>query len=65
MSPTLDEWYYHFDLDDLESTKDRNQRNGSQVVHNYLPKGDKKQSHWPLIRVNQLWVWTLGNSMSP
>lgn len=64
-SPTLDEWYYHFDTHDPESTKDRDQRNESQVVHKYLPKGDKKQTHWPLIRVNQLWVWTLGNSMSP
>ncbi|KAG6368369.1 hypothetical protein INS49_002574 [Diaporthe citri] len=60
-SPTLDEWYYHFDLSDLESTKDKDQRNESQVVHKYLPKDDKKQTHWPLIRVNQLWIWTLGN----
>lgn len=62
--PTLDEWYYHFDLRDLESTKDKDERNKSQVVHNYLPNDVKKKSHWPLIRVNQLWIWTLSDSMS-
>lgn len=63
-SPTLDEWYYHFDHSDPESEKDKDQRNESQVVHKYLPKDAQEQSHWPLIRVNQLWAWTLGNSMS-
>lgn len=62
-SPTLDEWYYHFDPSDPESTKDKEERNKSQVVQNYLPNDVKKKSHWPLIRVNQLWGWTLGNSM--
>lgn len=62
-SSTLDEWYYHFDLSDPESAKDKYERNKSQVVQNYLPNDVKKKSHWPLIRVNQLWGWTLGNSM--
>lgn len=64
MSSTLDEWYYHFDPDDPESMEDKVKRNGSQVVRNYLPEADVKKNHWPLIRVNQLWAWTIGNSMS-
>lgn len=62
-SSTLDEWYYHF-ASDLESTKDRRIRNKSQVVTNNLPEGTGEHIHWPLIRVNQLWVWTVANSMS-
>ncbi|GJC90402.1 kinase D-interacting substrate [Colletotrichum liriopes] len=51
-SPTLDEWYYHFETG---SIGDRNRRNRNQVVTRFL-KGDKSS---PMLRVNQLWIWTI------
>lgn len=62
-SPTLDEWYYHF-AGDADSNTNRQDRNENQVVTKSL-KGDvSKDMHWPLVRVNQLWIWTLGDSES-
>ncbi|KAM0544379.1 hypothetical protein ACHAPJ_011838 [Fusarium lateritium] len=59
-SPTLDEWYYHF-ADDRESTKDKIYRNQTQVVSKSLEADISKLTHWPLLRVNQLWIWTIDN----
>ncbi|CVK96227.1 uncharacterized protein FPRN_12200 [Fusarium proliferatum] len=58
-SATLDESYYHFGPD-KESRDDQDDRNRSQVVTEYL-KGEKGESKnaFTLIRVKQLWVWTL------
>ncbi|KAF4475281.1 Ankyrin-1 [Colletotrichum fructicola Nara gc5] len=80
-SPTLDEWYYHFD-DDKTSSLDKRERNKTQVVTKFISdaknsqSGDQKiesftgegstkpeleNSPWTLLRVNQLWVWTVDN----
>jgi hypothetical protein len=64
-SSTLDEWYYHFGSDE-NSVMDRNSRNESQVTTRCL-LGDtsvEERETWPLIRVNQLWIWTIANSMA-
>lgn len=62
---TLDEFYYQF-ASDKDSTGDRNLRNKDQVVTKYLPHGDmEKQRFWPLLRVSQLWVWTIDESIFP
>ncbi|CAJ0546994.1 Ff.00g016210.m01.CDS01 [Fusarium sp. VM40] len=56
---TLDEFYYQFSSD-KDSIEDRNLRNRDQVVTKYLRCGDsEEQRHWPLLRVSQLWVWTI------
>ncbi|KAI8723086.1 hypothetical protein NCS52_00163600 [Fusarium sp. LHS14.1] len=56
---TLDEFYYQFASDE-NSVKDQNWRNKDQVVTKYLQGPDiKKQRFWPLLRVSQLWVWTI------
>lgn len=60
-SPTLDEWYYHF-AEDPESTQERLYRNQSQVVNKNLQVDANQLAHWPLLRVNQLWIWTIDNS---
>ncbi|KAI2773948.1 hypothetical protein F4815DRAFT_398683 [Daldinia loculata] len=68
-SATLDEVYYHFDLDDTEAQKDRKERNRSQVVTRQLipteekPRlpGQPRVEPWPLLRVNQIWIWTIDN----
>ncbi|KXH30275.1 hypothetical protein CSIM01_12630 [Colletotrichum simmondsii] len=57
-SSTLDEWYYHF-ASDQEASKDRKARNESQVVTKGLPGKIEDKDFWPLIRVNQLWIWTI------
>ncbi|KAF3024990.1 hypothetical protein E8E14_013975 [Neopestalotiopsis sp. 37M] len=57
-SSTLDESYYHFGEDE-SSLKDRKRRNESQVVTYSWLKDEKLGSYWPLIRVNQLWIWTI------
>lgn len=66
-SPTLDEAYYHF-ASDLESDTERQHRNKTQVITTLLRSdktiGEKYQSYWKLLRVNQLWVWVIDNSMS-
>lgn len=61
-SSTLDEWYYHF-RSDPDSQKDRKDRNKTQVATKSLPFNPDKSIHWPLIRVNQLWLWTIDKSM--
>ncbi|KAF4785494.1 hypothetical protein HER10_EVM0006852 [Colletotrichum scovillei] len=59
-SSTLDEWYYHF-ASDQEASKDRKARNESQVVTKGLPGKIEDKDFWPLIRVNQLWIWTIAD----
>lgn len=73
-SPTLDEWYYQFATDD-EPQKDRRRRNKSHVVTKAMKgnkstkegdggtkKEDDGPGEWTLVRVNQLWAWTVANS---
>ncbi|KAL2691339.1 hypothetical protein Neosp_001723 [[Neocosmospora] mangrovei] len=56
---TLDEFHYQF-ASDKNSVKDRNWRNKDQVVTKYLrPEDTGNQRFWPLLRVSQLWVWTI------
>lgn len=63
-SPTLDEYYYQF-ATDQESEKDRCSRNESQVVtKSLLERREKGSDSWRLLRVNQLWIWTLEDSKS-
>ncbi|KAK1523984.1 uncharacterized protein CCOS01_09071 [Colletotrichum costaricense] len=58
-STTLDEHYYHF-ATDSESKKDRVKRNESQMVTKHLHGlVDANDSSWPLLRVSQLWAWTI------
>ncbi|KXH59628.1 hypothetical protein CSAL01_04179 [Colletotrichum salicis] len=59
-SLTLDEWYYQFASSDAKAVKDRSIRNRTQVVTKELPCSARNKSYWPLIRVNQLCVWTIG-----
>lgn len=61
-SSTLDEWYYHFRSGDPRAQEERRHRNKTQVVTKASPQ-DKNSCHWPLIRVNQVWLWTLDESM--
>ncbi|KAK1851264.1 hypothetical protein CCHR01_06104 [Colletotrichum chrysophilum] len=59
-SPTLDEHYYHFAMGDAASQEDRDLRNENQVITKYLyRKGLDKQVSWKVLRVNQLWAWTI------
>lgn len=65
-SPTLDEWYYQFAQDDKEAIDDQKQRNKSQVVSKYLKETEDegstlKPGQWTVVRVNQLWIWTISN----
>ncbi|RSL79740.1 hypothetical protein BHE90_001537 [Fusarium euwallaceae] len=56
---TLDEFYYQF-ASDIISVMDRNSRNKDQVITKSLGRRDiKEQRFWPLLRVSQLWVWTI------
>ncbi|KAF5012599.1 hypothetical protein FDECE_1366 [Fusarium decemcellulare] len=55
-SPTLDEWYYHF-ATDKKSADDQNHRNETQIVTKFL--GRDTPGRWTLLRVNQVWVWTI------
>lgn len=61
-SSTLDEWYYHFPSDP-DSQRDRKDRNKTQVVTKGLSITPDDINHWPLIRINQLWLWTIDQSM--
>lgn len=63
---TLDEFYYQFASDE-DSVRDRNSRNKDQVVTKYLRRGADmgKERFWPLLRVSQLWIWTIDESMLP
>ncbi|KAM0497316.1 hypothetical protein ACHAP8_006806 [Fusarium lateritium] len=59
-SPTLDEYYYHFRMSG-KSREQRVARNETQVVTKELYKsGEKGEKVWTLLRVNQLWAWTIG-----
>ncbi|KAK1542136.1 hypothetical protein CPAR01_05523 [Colletotrichum paranaense] len=75
-SPTLDEWYYHFAKDDESANEDRIRRNESQVVAKFLGRGKNREqngqnkrtpmspnqpSDLTLIRINQIWIWTIKN----
>ncbi|KAI1478750.1 hypothetical protein F4774DRAFT_143184 [Daldinia eschscholtzii] len=66
-SATLDEAYYHFNLEDTPTVEERDRRNRNQVVTKQLdsePK-DPRQPRvepWPLLRVNQIWIWTINDS---
>lgn len=70
-SSTLDESYYHFALD-RPSRQERKRRNGDQVVTKRLAEWVQHVKHanhdsmlyWPLIRVNQIWIWILDDSKS-
>lgn len=60
---TLDEFYYQF-ASDAESVQDRKLRNKDQAITKYLVHEDiEKQRFWPLLRVGQLWIWTIDNSV--
>ena len=71
-SPTLDEAYYHFGPDKA-SQDSRRHRNKDQVVtktlsakQNQEPQVNPEQRRegqrqWPLLRVNQLWIWIIDN----
>ncbi|KAF5974783.1 ankyrin unc44 [Fusarium coicis] len=69
-SPTLDEWYYHFS-NDRESLEDRDLRNQGQVVSKSLSEvanepvertsRDTKPKRITILRVNQIWIWTISN----
>ncbi|KXH50150.1 hypothetical protein CSIM01_07374 [Colletotrichum simmondsii] len=62
-SPTLDEYYHHF-TEDPESMADQAMRNRDQVVMKHWQKQvrlkDEEITTWPLLRVGQLWIWTIG-----
>ncbi|KAJ0302382.1 hypothetical protein Brms1b_012042 [Colletotrichum noveboracense] len=65
-SPTLDEHYYHF-AEDEDSTNDRKGRNRTQVISKYLhmgPYADESDMPRTILRVSQLWAWTIGDSKS-
>ncbi|KAJ0344713.1 hypothetical protein KNSL1_009112 [Colletotrichum chrysophilum] len=63
-SPTLDEHYYHF-AEDEDSTNDRKGRNRTQVISKYLhmgPYADESDMPRTILRVSQLWAWTIGDT---
>ncbi|KAG4261539.1 hypothetical protein FPRO03_11556 [Fusarium proliferatum] len=66
-SPTIDEWYYQFAPDDEKAMEDQKKRNESQVVSKYLGEdkdanGNVERNQWTVIRVNQLWIWTISKN---
>ena len=63
-SRTLDEFYYHFESD-YKSEKERRRRNKDQVVTAELNAGIDvgKSDSWTILRVDQLWLWVLNDSM--
>ncbi|KAK1470650.1 hypothetical protein CCUS01_00765 [Colletotrichum cuscutae] len=56
-APTLDEHYYHFAADE-ESQRDRGHRNKNQVFTKYQQE-NKMGEPLGLIRISQLWAWTI------
>ncbi|KAF5985664.1 1-alkyl-2-acetylglycerophosphocholine esterase [Fusarium coicis] len=68
-SPTLDEWYYQFSQEDSDAKDNQKARNESQVVSKYLREtgkindtsGTRDRNQWTVVRVNQLWIWTISN----
>lgn len=71
-SATLDQSYYGFSNSQQKFAQqqealpeDRPQRGGHQVVTKSIrPDGVAERPDWTLVRVNQLWVWVIGHSMS-
>jgi hypothetical protein len=61
-SPTLDEAFYHF-ASDNESKKDEKRRNHSQVVTKQLGKTADQTPTQTSLRVSQIWIWTIDDSM--
>ncbi|KAM0238882.1 hypothetical protein ACHAP5_008571 [Fusarium lateritium] len=54
---TLDEFYYHFTDD---SNEEKRMRNQTQVLTKHLyPEGVEDRTYWPLVRVDQLWIWII------
>ncbi|ETS82476.1 hypothetical protein PFICI_04352 [Pestalotiopsis fici W106-1] len=71
---TLDEAYYHFspEMGEPGVATDCISRNRSQVVTKHflrrsnksLPTNDAPdtdKTYWPILRVNQIWIWTIAN----
>lgn len=59
-SATLDEHYYHFDEENERSRNDKDLRNEQQIITKYLyPEGLKSVFSWKVLRVGQLWAWTI------
>lgn len=58
-APTLDEHYYHF-ATDKESQRDRAYRNENQVFTKYRHQNTIDEP-WRLLRISQLWAWTIGD----
>ncbi|KAK1526651.1 hypothetical protein CPAR01_13179 [Colletotrichum paranaense] len=56
-APTLDEHYYRFAADE-ESQRDRGHRNKNQVFTKYQQE-NKTGEPLGLIRISQLWAWTI------
>lgn len=71
-SATLDESFYGFSRSQQKLTQqqealdeDGPQRSEHQVVTKSIhPESVAERSDWTLVRVNQLWVWVIGHSMS-
>ena len=67
-SATLDEFFYgssRLTQQQAPLHEDRPQRNEHQVVTESIhPESVAERSDWTLVRVNQLWVWVIGHSMS-
>ncbi|KAF4447042.1 Serine threonine- phosphatase 6 regulatory ankyrin repeat subunit C [Fusarium albosuccineum] len=59
-SPTLDEWYYHF-ARGQKLLEEQQFRNETQVVTKRLYNDVASRDFWTLLRVNQLWIWTIGD----
>ncbi|KAI1205140.1 uncharacterized protein F4807DRAFT_444149 [Annulohypoxylon truncatum] len=59
--PTLDESYYHFTKDE-SAQEDRTHRNETQVITKALRRHKGNPSEWPLLRVNQLWIWVINDN---
>ncbi|KXH60791.1 hypothetical protein CNYM01_04327 [Colletotrichum nymphaeae SA-01] len=63
-SPTLDEWYYQFTKNDNTTEKERLHRNNGQVVTRFLKETRRlgpTESELRILRVNQIWIWTIKN----
>lgn len=72
---TLDEAYYHFSSEKVDSKaeEDCKARNKSQVVTKEFLRARSETDHagdapdpvmtyWPVLRVNQIWIWTIADS---
>lgn len=65
---TLDEFYYDFSGSDEEMKREKDHRNKTQVVTQEYEDGMKvkknESERVPVVRVNQIWVRTIGKSES-